>query len=536
MIIPIKKIMKYVKYIWLTLLGLAWLFSFSNANYLWWWKNVPVWTYVQMSDICNDSDNAWVNTYITFDQNLNIHYIENWIEYNWARFYACGWAWTWNFLYRNRRELTVWFGARSRSLQFADLVSNMWNIASVCITSKWSTCYTWNSITMSEFTSLSKKWESFTIQPYDELNWNVFPCNSWSSCVWWYNQPVAWCFNSTDSTYCVATQWWWSPLWTIYYNPIPVWEANINASIWDWSNYFSSSPVVWNNNNQINYWSWLYWYDYTTVDSWWIIDYFEWSPDYKFNNDICYIWTRDLTSVYEDRIPYYQWSWYTIYDFYWKLFNTNTFSVKQVWSFIDTRYINYSTWFMGQNRSAVDWSPLYNAYYSFWSWFRLDQWSWLVNPFLHNLTAYFFLWSTAYENNWYRSTTPWEAIVTYCLRKLPTTNNWSVSSDWSDYNIEDNHNKAYDNNASVYVWRLKNNWSYFIGANTIVAQSWDWTPLDYFDNWENITDFNWFFSSAFNKFKDKFWTLPASAFWVWFLPSYIIMFLLAIVFFRFLSH
>lgn len=322
---------------------IAWLIglpiSFSSAIYYWWWINVPIGEYVQLSDICNDSDNAWVNTYITFDTNLNIKYIENWIEYKGARLFACGWAGTWSYLYWNHDKLSEGFGAREYSWQYASSLSGMWYINNVCITSKWSSCYTWNSISMEEFTNIKTTWESFSIIPYDELNWVVSPCNVNQSCLWWYNQPISICFNNATSSYCVAVKSSWNPLGTTYYNPIPIWQANINASIDDWSNYFSYSPM-------------------RSVYQWWTalnpsVDPQKTYNDYRklgYSDALCYWWfgLNDLFGTWNS--SFYNvsvWSGATIFQLY------NTYS----WWLSYTEWYNqwyYDYWYFQQFHDSYE--------------------------------------------------------------------------------------------------------------------------------------------------------------------------------------
>ena len=70
-----------------------------------------------------------------------------------------------------------------------------------------------------------------------------------------------------------------------------------------------------------------------------------------------------------------------------------------------------------------------------------------------------------------------------------------------DFNIIDNSDWSYWDNANDYINQHNRfYWIKFWWIN-IEAQSWDWSILDYY--WyDEKYDFNTFFSSAFNKFKD----------------------------------
>lgn len=222
---------------------ISWLIGlpiyFTNASYNWWWINIPIWQYVQVSDICNTNDNANVWNYITFDNNLNIKYIENGVEYNWFKFHSCGWEWVWWYLYWNNNKLTYWWDFWSNWWDTINIPDNVWYINNVCSTTKWNICTTtWWTTTMSEFINIRKTRESFTIIPQ--------PTDS--------NAPTYWhlviCFNSTDITYCInynlATSW--SSLWFTHYNPTNIWQAHYNLPITDWAVYFWNSPMLWNSS------------------------------------------------------------------------------------------------------------------------------------------------------------------------------------------------------------------------------------------------------------------------------------------------
>lgn len=508
MIIPLKKIIRYLKYIALVLLWAAWLLSFSNA--------------ASFTDQFNLNQETQVNN---SNYTFTLKWWTNFSSNNWWKVFWYQWSSINYYMFRNNDKLYT--AKRSRS---SSKISRQWYIPYFC--------YFDHQINKND-----------NIVPV--MQWNN--CNSWTQIPWysfyWFDQWSAqyllvsefqsvqldFCFVYSNKSYCsfitnAPSNWTWEL-------DLPKPNTSDLADLWTaWDNlksYYQSSPFSNVVNIQVPVGSWVDWYNYNSTTTWDLIDYFEWSDFYKFTPDICYIWTRDLVSVYEDRIPYYQWTWYTIFDFYWKLFNVNSFDITQVWSFINTRYINYSTWFLWLNRTANG-DPLYNAYYTYWSWFWLDQWSWLTSPFTNNLAAFYFLWSTTYDLLPWLTTTPWEEIATYCYKKLQTTK-WTPSNDWSSYNINDNHNPAYDSNAWAYTERYKRYNINRSWADSIQSQSRDWTPLDYFEgDWS--FDFNWFFSNAFNKFKNTFWNMSPSDFWVWALPWYIILFLIAIIFFRFLSH
>lgn len=505
---------------------------------------------------CQEFD-IWVSNEISVNTNMWYElFLENWANFKLnSRWRVIQFQWAWNYprlrtLFRNNDT---------------NLGKGMYVVSSCAW---WYACQNIN-------TSIQNQWffQKVAIWDLDYLDQN---CNNLS---WlWYWDANAWIFyNNSNYTNPDKLYIIWDGIMQrmsvcFWYSPINRYACfSLDDAYWTnltWSMGFTYNPYVeelWWNDDQISpffsispFWyvesnvpSWTWWgVDWSvisTLTTWWLIKYFEESPYYKFNVNMCYIWTRDIVSVYENRIPYYEWTWYTIFDFYSKLYNVSNFKISQVWSFVNTRYINFATWFGWENRSAISWDPLYNAYYSHWSWFRLDQWSWLTNPFLWNLSAYFFLWSV-YDVLPWLANTPWEELATYCYKKLYTVKwtpsnivwTWSSWTWWipeSPYTIVDDHNKSYDQNANMFNTTRERHHN-LVSWNVILdAKSWNWTPLDYFgsDGLNNM-NFNDFFSNAFNKFKYSFWTMTPDAFWVWALPWYIILFLLAIIFFRFLSH
>ena len=354
--------------------------------------------------------------------------------------------------------------------------------------------------------------------------------------VWWKTNSTyyyyAW-FCASSSVYNKSICFWWDN-WTYFWL---TWSINIPSqtdfSDLDW--YDSQSPAVpisptptpWWNNQVWNWWE-LDWVNYTVIDTWDIVYYFENNPYYRFDKWVCYVWTDDFNTLYSSWSTLWLFranSWWTIFDLFSSQF-WNTFTINQVWTFINAWNLNYFTWFKWWNRDENN-VPMFNAYYSINSWFYQDFSDDLIVPFIWNPIAFYFM---GYVSSLYwEYSTPWQAISTYCYYKL-----WLDKDSWS-MNITDDSDSSYWNNANDFInQRNKFYWLSSWSMN-IQSQSWSWTILDYFTWWQDNYDFNTFFSSSFNKFKDKI-SLNLSDLGAWFLPTWIIMFLIAIIFFRFLSH
>lgn len=331
--------------------------------------------------------------------------------------------------------------------------------------------------------------------------------------LYWYAQGVSvfsW-WNFTDLTYTLdtipITAVWVSPWW-----------------IGQW----------WNPNVPIEAWNWLSWYVYIEVNSWDYVDYFE--DQLHFTKDLCYIWTRDLNSVYEDRIPYYQWTWYTIFDWFYHLYWTNKVSINKLWLWLNTIYFNYRSWFMWENRDQYN-EVISNMIMTWQQAITSPQLvfgPWLTNPFLWNPSYLFFIWSTALE--WHIDLyTAWQDIALYCYYQMQ-----DYSNDWITFTITDDYDHRWlDNNVAVNSRYKNSQWSLFSWASQIVWQNRDWTPLDYFKSWSwdlYVDDPIQWFSDQFNKFKVSYWQMNPSDLDLWVLPWYIILFMIAIIFFRFLAN
>lgn len=346
----------------------------------------------------------------------------------------------------------------------------------------------------------------------------------------WDLQYFNMCFQyeSLDKSICIYSD----NTTEVLYNSL--WLTN-NPYITDMDSTFLSlltnSPFTqwWSQNIPIPSSTWLDSYVYIEIWTWDIIDYFE--KEKWYNPVMCFVWTTDLTSNYEDRVVYHEWTWYTIFDTYSKLFNVNYMSLNEVWTFVNNWHLNYLNWFVNwwnMNPESVPYNAIYNGPND--SYF--EYWSWLSSPFLWNKAVYFFIWWYFWADTYQKD---WQELLYYCYKFL-----WSqdkISNDWSSYNITDDHSSTYDENVAVYTRNKRAETTYYSWSREIVWQNRDWTPLDYF-TWDDmsVSSFSDFFSQSFNKLKVSRWDMNYWDLWLWYIPNYIIFFLLAIVFFRFLSH
>ena len=334
-----------------------------------------------------------------------------------------------------------------------------------------------------------------------------------------YESSICLIFDSFDSAFCFYNNQNYIGVDWLTTNP-----AEFDTSlIWTSPRTSSSSINTW--NNQVWDWWYLEWINYVWFTWEDLINYFENNPYYKFNKNVCYVWTNDystlLSSVYNSWLSLNIWTWWDIFDLYLAKYG-NDFTIKQLWSFINTRRSNYWTIFLTNEEDRLYWLEYYD-------WFVHQFYTDLtINRFLSSPYVFYNLWQITY--NFSSQSSVWEEIATYCYYIL-----WYNKDSWW-LNIIDNHDSSYDKNALTYKENyLRNN--YHFSWWIIVSESWEWTPLDYLDwTWEDNLDFSTFFNKTFNKFKEKASFNPSDLPLVWFLPTYIILFMIAIIFFRFISH
>ena len=346
----------------------------------------------------------------------------------------------------------------------------------------------------------------------------------------WNNSNVYYCFKyeSLNKQVCLIISDWFSTTWSslgITYNP---WPSQLGTSDDQISQYMTSSPFTPSTPSTPVYDDYIT----TPISSWDIVDYFEENSFYNFNRDMCYVWTTDLSSNYESWIVYYQGSGYNLFQLY-SQFYWNTYKLSDLATFMNAWYVNFDTFFFWNNRYS-NWDVRYVLRYN-WIWNLVIDRNNLTNPFLNNKAVYYFMGSTACDNTSYYSCTEFaEELAMYCYNEL-----W-INDSRITYNPNKNIQENvvnYTNNKKVGSWTnlgwvFNNSW----WVSTIDSASFHWTAFDYFTWDEWVSDFQSFFDKSFNKFKVSFWDITQSDLWLGVLPNYLVMFLLALILFRFISH
>lgn len=219
------------------------------------------------------------------------------------------------------------------------------------------------------------------------------------------------------------------------------------------------------------------------------------------------------------------------------------------WQGLDIEEIWFNT--AGYRQGGTTWDGLgYSAWFGYWRQLfeTYKRGGYSVNPFI-NTPLVLFTYFGAVDTYW-GTVADSKDILEYCELKLYTSD-LTVDYTWVNKNyvcasaldiLSGSMHNIVDGSWNILKWykivwdrRLWTNGSWNSqGSGWIGA----WTTWDNY-SWNNIvvSDGKSFLSEIFWKLDNMdFNNLDKSDFWLWVLPSYIILFFLAIVVFRFISH
>lgn len=410
------------------------------------------------------------------------------------------------------------------------------------------------------------------------VNWNniFWFAPNWlpyMSIVWWNNYNRQWYFKRYDVC-SLATSWWnyvrpsdcssvdnidfevlksfFSSItqWDILYYDYSNWSDNQGRWSTSFKVCFSSESI----GRSLCFYDWC---NYNWVDSCW--QNFSWSMNLE---------NLSFSSLSNTLVWYFPWQ-----NWYWWQFNWNSWQWVITWS-----VNNDMTWSYildsCTNLDALDymasWLWMWTTVCYWWlDWFDILSWSDLItvkpNPtqwetvfdiFQHtnngmNFEQWFNFWKTTYVNrytsnnlfldkptvlytyfdllNKYWSQFTARQVQEYCRFivwnvALTWEYKWSVFScrDVNKYIEDENTNDEWSSDSAIGVnWNWI--WSFW---------NWSWSLVNWTKSQSNAVVF---IQDVFNVLSEAVPT-DFSWIWGWFLPWYIIMFLLAIMFFRFISH
>lgn len=321
-------------------------------------------------------------------------------------------------------------------------------------------------------------------------------------------------YNEDLGSFCIQFQYNQNSIATDYWITFPVTIEKINTVA-------TNSPFVWGGGWD-SWGSWTLIPTNSDVDK--VINYYE--TRFNWNEDMCYVWTNDLTSVYwSSWVDFNSWTWDTIFWLYYSLYNSYWNSIiNNVWKFVNVRTLNYWQWF-------YEWDNI--------KWLATDNWpdnnvsyiyTWFTFPFANKPVAIYFMASNLYD--WYtRESSQWVDMAFYCYSKLnyDNINDWTINYEEVKEQVSENILGRIDTYVNYHINPNTNNSQYQIPTS--------WSFWDSFGTWYEDTDieldttFSDFYMRITNIFQNY-----SPLYSTWIIPDYILYALIFLILFRIMKH
>lgn len=447
--------------------------NFSKSEFVSSW-----YYYTSLSDVYSDN---WGYTYFVWsDWNFNTSDL----DFNSKVFY---WPYIDNSVYNHFN-----IGWIDWNLYFDQYLSSNWITSIQWFIDKW--CISSVSSRQSSYGFLHNDcvYNKSLSQVKSSVSWGF---SSYAFEVVWSQRPI-WFFNSSPLQYCLS-DWINDFCFECWVTNCPswlTWSLDLSlTSFQDISNYSRwYSPFDWH----INWWSseaviWTLWGDQNYIKCT-LNTALQWYNYKWYTERLCYWWLDDFW-VFDSAIPIY-WNWLTVTDiFSW------TKSLRAQWH---------------------TWSDFTKSAW-FWYWRNLYKWykHWMYsnNPF-YNVPTVLFTYFAAVDV--YGGAFDNDSILEYCKIAL---HDWDLTALYSWVNYD-----------SVCSWSPLSIVNDTVSWYIAVSSSWDWII-----SWWTTTYTDWksFISDFFNRLKENY-ILPAENhnYYLWAIPRYIILAMLWLIVFRFLSH
>lgn len=374
--------------------------------------------------------------------------------------------------------------------------------------SAWQGCsnsYWWVSVCFSS----SSIWRSLCFKQARcswgcQWNW----CSSICSQFWWCGGGLENSQNYTSLTF------WNIPYSDIWYAPWQAWYD------WWWNIEWSSS--IWNNTSLT--WNVMY----STCTNWYVVSQI--TNLYWWINNICYAWTNNtwIINDWVARTPIDQWlNFKEVYN--WSLNITINGATPYYSSYLDW----FNTWINNITRyklwqisfDVFRWQPTYlYAYFD-----RLyNNWviAWNTDAYnIANICKLALFSDLSQQYNWTQFSNVCSDL------NYNAWNGWTVTT-WEVWSIEDDSQEIIP--WWTYIWWWWQGawwWNNSTFSWNIVSVDWSWTL-----SWNTNQNFDWttFINNFYQKLQANF-QKPYN--WlVWIVPTYILVFMIALILFRFLSH
>lgn len=448
--------------------------SSVNADFLTVWWGYKIWQYDQNLQVSISSN--WVfNTDKLWTIRPLFWVLNNTFLFwnNWQLYLYDKWKYYWNSC--NWNFFVQWYVDGYR-------ICDEFTGATSDVTNCWNFYFDQDNV--GQFLSHVKNWDQFFYKRV--LDWEYY-CR-------WYTYQMYMCFSSSElhKTMCLAvySTWWWTA--QVYINNL-TWSLDLDDDLsvqsvpsnflgvppwytYDWSSEWSSTVII------DNTFTW----DYVSSNCtyWQLFDHFN---SVWLTKNLCYWWLSDF-SLRDPNTQYsvIPWTWLTL------------------WQIVVN---SMSTW-----DTPFDW-------FSFWHWLYVDRYNNSYNDMWSSYPAVYRTWFDIYNRYWWNQF-DFNVIYEACILMVSDVD-LSSTYKWQYFKST----CSYMQNQAVNWW-----WNYWqSGTNVIwVNRNWVWN-LSW---WKTYNDWSVFIQDFFNLLKSKLKTdynWGAGA-----LPTYIIMFLLAFMLFKFL--
>lgn len=350
-------------------------------------------------------------------------------------------------------------------------------------------------------------------------------CYNW--CQWWNNVCNNFCNNFNGCWWGLKNSAWYSNLnfANLPYNDIWLapWQAWYD---WGWNIDWSSS--VWDNTTLS--WNLMYstctnWYVVSQVSSW-----------YWWINNVCYAWTTQtwIINDYVAFTPVSQWlNFKEVYE--WSL----NITINWANPYYDS-YLNwFQTWLWAMQKyklwqvsfEVFKWQPVY-LYAYFNRLYENGVMNWSFDAY--NIANFCKLALFSDLTQQYK----WTYFSDVCSDLNYNSWNWWTVTTWEVWSIDNDNQEIIPWWSSIWWWGWWWGvwwWGWWSSSSTsswnIVSVDWSWTLSG---NTNQNFDWTTFINDFYQKLQSNF-QKPYN--WlVWIVPTYILVFLVALILFRFLSH
>lgn len=484
-------IKKYLLWLWIAFLGFLWFSSATFQTFLIWtdkyasnWNNqYDIWFLNKWRFLTNY---LWIWKALVWLDNQYLIFWNDWLYLYTRKYSSSHWTLQWYFqYYKSCDEITI--DMTWDSLQNCSSVQQFVYNNDEIVNNFMSSLVVWDFVFIDEWNSRNWCWWYCTYNRYtinfcfsSSVIWKtmcfVWDKSDYESSSYWSRTPFTW------------SLWFWS--WVNFSNINSSYLQNPPWFMYEWSTDWSTE---WNINNQLTW-------DYVYADCTWN-DILIALESEGYNKYVCY-WWLDNFDLYESSINYnpIAWTW---------------LSISQIWAWNWSRaWDNFPEWFtfwnwLYKDSSENNYNAMWESYpavyrtyfqlYNAYKWSVLDPRTVLEYCQLRTLT-----WDQLNNSAWGYFKPVCETII-----REKQTWLWQSRLDWSIYSW------------GIYTWDVPiwTNWNWVWNMSWVTTQS-DW--LNFIQNFFNLAKSNLLTNYSWTPFG--------------ILPSYIVIFLIALILFRFISH